>query len=95
MIHPLTILSCDPHHLCQSVHRVVHVIGSRWTNNVRMHMQEPSVPEGFDELAHPRLIELHKVSKIELHKVSGLIELHKVSEPLEVQSECVHTTMRG
>ena len=40
--------------------RFIPVIGSRWFTNVRMNLEEPKLPEGFEELAHPRCVELAK-----------------------------------
>ena len=38
--------------------RFIPVVGSRYSSNVRTHMEEPSLPEGFETLAHPRCVEM-------------------------------------
>eukprot|EP00658_Telonema_sp_P-2_P036949 TRINITY_DN26627_c0_g1_i2.p1 TRINITY_DN26627_c0_g1~~TRINITY_DN26627_c0_g1_i2.p1 ORF type:complete len:217 (-),score=28.39 TRINITY_DN26627_c0_g1_i2:97-747(-) len=40
--------------------RFIPVVGSRWNTNVRVNMQAPKLPEGFEELSNPRLIHLSK-----------------------------------
>ena len=60
--------------------KVVHCVGSRYSSNVRVHGAQPTLPDGFGELCHPRLAELLQERKALLWRCGTEQERDAVEE---------------